>query len=50
MAGLLHILSIWIYFVNREHADGASQELCILRAERSSAPTDHRRKYLYTAH
>ena len=36
--------------VHREHGDGLSQELCILRAERSSAPTDLYSKYLYTAH
>ena len=32
-------------YVRREHADGTSQELDILRAERSSAPTDLRRRF-----
>ena len=32
--------------VYREHGGGSLQELYILRAERSSAPTDHRSKYL----
>ena len=34
--------------LRREHGDGASQVLGILRAERSSAPTDLRCENLYT--
>ena len=33
--------------VYREHGGGLSQEVGILRAERSSAPTDHRRDFKY---
>ena len=35
-----------IYQVFMHHTRGVLRELCILRAERGSAPTDHHRKYL----
>ena len=33
-------------YASREYTDGVLRELYILRAEHSSAPTDHHRKYL----